>query len=96
VLSIQKMKVLHLGKLCPPNEGGIELFTFDLLENLNKKGVKADLLCFGEDTKIDMYKGFRYFSYSHSESTSRIFRSNITKTHYCSLALRYCETKNKL
>lgn len=56
------MKVLHLGKLCPPNEGGIELFTFDLLENLNKKGVKADLLCFGEDTKIDMYKGFRYFS----------------------------------
>ena len=62
MLSIQKMKVLHLGKLCPPNEGGIELFTFDLLENLNKKGVKADLLCFGEDTKIDMYKGFRYFS----------------------------------
>jgi len=56
------MKVLHLGKLCPPNEGGIELFTFDLLETLNKKGVKADLLCFGEDTKIDTYNGFQFFS----------------------------------
>jgi len=31
------MKVLHLGKLCPPNEGGIEVFSFDLLEVLNKK-----------------------------------------------------------
>jgi hypothetical protein len=41
------MKVLHLGKFCPPNEGGIEVFSFDLLETLNKKGIKADLLCFG-------------------------------------------------
>ncbi len=41
------MKVLHIGKFCPPNEGGIEVFSFDLLEALNKKGIKADLLCFG-------------------------------------------------
>jgi hypothetical protein len=41
------MKALHLGKFCPPNEGGIEVFSFDLLEALNKKGIKADLLCFG-------------------------------------------------
>jgi len=41
------MKVLHLGKFCPPNEGDIEFFSFDLLEALNEKGIKADLLYFG-------------------------------------------------
>ena len=52
------MKVLHLGKLCPPNEGGIELFSYDLLEYLNKNGVRAELLCFGDATKKDFYKEF--------------------------------------
>lgn len=56
------MKVLHLGKLCPPNEGGIELFSYDLLEYLNSKGIKADLLCFGSETIKNSYKGFDYFS----------------------------------
>lgn len=56
------MKVLHLGKLCPPNEGGIEVFTYDLLEYLNSKGIKADLLCFGDRTFEDDYRGFKYFS----------------------------------
>ena len=56
------MKVLHLGKLCPPNEGGIELFSFDLLEVLNKKGIKADLLCFDNYTKEDIYNNFKYFA----------------------------------
>jgi glycosyltransferase involved in cell wall biosynthesis len=55
------MKVLHLGKLCPPNEGGIEVFSFDLLEALHKKGIKADLLCFGETTREDNYNGFKCF-----------------------------------
>ena len=56
------MKVLHLGKLCPPNDGGIEVFSFDLLEALNKKGVKADLLCFGDSTREDNYNDFKYFA----------------------------------
>jgi glycosyltransferase involved in cell wall biosynthesis len=56
------MKVLHLGKFCPPNEGGIEVFSFDLLEALNKKGIKADLLCFGENTREDNYNGFKFFA----------------------------------
>ena len=55
------MKVLHLGKLCPPNEGGIEIFSYDLLEYLNSKGIKADLLCFGSKTAKSSYKGFDYF-----------------------------------
>jgi len=56
------MKIIHLGKFCPPNEGGIEVFSFDLLEALNKKGIKADLLCFGESTKEDIYNNFKYFA----------------------------------
>lgn len=56
------MKVLHLGKLCPPNEGGIEVFSYDLLEYLNSKGIKADLLCFGNRTFNDAYRGFNFFS----------------------------------
>jgi len=56
------MKVLHLGKLCPPNEGGIEVFSFDLLEALNKKGIKADLLCFDNYTKDDIYNDFKYYA----------------------------------
>jgi glycosyltransferase involved in cell wall biosynthesis len=56
------MKVLHLGKFCPPNEGGIEIFSFDLLEALNKKGIKADLLCFCESTREDSYNGFKFFA----------------------------------
>lgn len=55
------MKILHLGKLCPPNEGGIEVFTYDMLEYLNSKGIKADLLCFGDKTRKLNYKGFDYF-----------------------------------
>lgn len=54
------MKILHLGKLCPPNEGGIEVFSFDLLEYLNSKGIKADLLCFGGETRKDVFKNFNY------------------------------------
>jgi len=56
------MKVLHLGKFCPPSEGGIEVFSSDLLEALNKKGIRADLLCFDKFTKENTYKGFKYFS----------------------------------
>ncbi len=56
------MKIIHLGKFCPPNEGGIEVFSFDLLETLNKKGIKADLLCFGDSTKEDICNNFKYFA----------------------------------
>lgn len=55
------MKVLHLGKFCPPSEGGIELFSYDLLEELNQKGVSADLLCFGQLTREGRYRNFKYY-----------------------------------
>jgi glycosyltransferase involved in cell wall biosynthesis len=56
------VKVLHLGKLCPPDEGGIELFSYDLLEYLSSKSIKADLLCFGKKTFKDSYKDFDFYS----------------------------------
>ena len=56
------MKVLHIGKLCPPNEGGIEIFSYDLLEYLNSIGIKADLLCFGNKTFQYKYRNFTFFS----------------------------------
>ena len=56
------MKVLHLGKFCPPKEGGIEVFSYDLIEALNKKGIKADLLCFDECTEESFYNNFKYFA----------------------------------
>jgi len=52
------MKVLHVGKFCPPIEGGIENFTYDLLECLNKNNVKADLLCFGKISEIKKENNF--------------------------------------
>ncbi|MCS7123238.1 MAG: glycosyltransferase [Candidatus Aenigmarchaeota archaeon] len=55
------MKVLHLGKLCPPKEGGIEIFSYDLLKYLNSQGIRADLLCFGEENREDEYQGFKYY-----------------------------------
>lgn len=59
---VKTLKILHLGKLCPPNEGGMELFSYDLLEYLNKKGIEADLLCFDELKKQGIFRNFKYFA----------------------------------
>jgi rhamnosyl/mannosyltransferase len=50
------MKIIHLGKFYPPEYGGIETVTFDLVEGLNQQGVNADVLCSnkGTETRIDL------------------------------------------
>jgi glycosyltransferase involved in cell wall biosynthesis len=50
------MKIIHLGKFYPPEYGGIETVTFDLVEGLNQQGVNADVLCSnkGKHTKVDL------------------------------------------
>jgi glycosyltransferase involved in cell wall biosynthesis len=53
---------LHIGKLCPPSEGGIEIFTADLLEYLNKNNVKADLLCFDNVSGIKKWNNFSCYA----------------------------------
>ncbi len=40
--------------------GGIEIFSFDLLEALNSKGIKADLICFYNYTGESSYNGFKF------------------------------------
>lgn len=39
------MKVLQVGKFYPPQKGGMETVLYDLTEDLNKNGVKTDVLC---------------------------------------------------
>jgi len=56
------MKVLHLGKLCPPNEGGVDVFAFEIVEALKRKGIHADLLCLNSFTGEGIYRGIDYFS----------------------------------
>ncbi|MEM4732348.1 MAG: glycosyltransferase, partial [Desulfurococcaceae archaeon] len=66
------MRILHLGKFCPPFEGGIEIFTHDLLEYLNSKGIKADLICFSKESKKeDFYRNFEF----HACKTNIVFKS---------------------
>jgi len=44
------IRVLHVGKFCPPFKGGIESFVLDLSKALNSLGIKSDILCIGQKT----------------------------------------------
>lgn len=55
------MKVLHLGKLCPPLEGGVEVFTNDLIEYLNERDIRTDLLCFNNQTCESTFRNFKVY-----------------------------------
>lgn len=39
------MKILQLGKFYPPDMGGIESAIYEITEELNKRGIKCDVLC---------------------------------------------------
>ncbi|MBY0446107.1 MAG: glycosyltransferase [Burkholderiales bacterium] len=70
------MNIIHLGKFYPPEYGGIETVTFDLVEGLNRQGVNADVLCSnkGKQTKIDTpnarYRVIRAGTFAVVNSTS--------------------------
>jgi len=44
------MRVLHVGKFCPPVKGGMETFIVDLLKYLSRS-IDVDLLCVREDLR---------------------------------------------
>lgn len=55
------MKVLQVGKFYPPQKGGMETVLYDLTEELNKKGVKTDVLCSNTvpKTRIEKIKNYK-------------------------------------
>ncbi len=74
------MKVLHIGKFCPPAKGGMETFAQDLVRHLNKNGVEAHLFCFDKHTYKNenlMYFAFKtdgvFFSAPFSLALVRYF-----------------------
>lgn len=57
------MRILHLGKFCPPVEGGIEIFTHDLLEYLNSKVLKRILFVLAQKVKKEIFIGTLNFMF---------------------------------
>ncbi len=65
------MNVLHIGKYYPPFFGGIEKVNFDIVEGLNREGIKTDVFCFNHEpgTKIE-------------DEDYRIFRTSVATTKF--------------
>jgi len=73
------MKILQLGKFYPPDIGGIESAIYEITEELNKRGIKCDVLCSNSKRKYKeevviretyQYKVIRTKSYGKICSTS--------------------------
>ena len=73
------MKVLQLGKFYPPDIGGIESAIYEITEELNRRGIKCDVLCSNSKREYKkevmtreayQYKVIRTKSYGKILSTS--------------------------
>ena len=43
------LRVLHVGKFCPPTVGGIETMVHGICKHLTRQGVRCTVLCFAEN-----------------------------------------------
>ena len=75
------MKVLQFGKFYPPDVGGIETAIYNITEELNKKGIKCDVLC--SNSKREYKKeiidrgSYKYIVY-RTKSYGKIASTSIT------------------
>lgn len=69
------MKILQLGKFYPPDSGGMETALYNITEELNRKGIRCDVICANKEKKhrndsFNGYKVVRTSSYGTVASTS--------------------------
>jgi len=75
------MKVLQLGKFYPPHIGGIESVIYEITEELNRRGVKCDVLCSNSkrEYKEEVIKRETYqYRVIRTKSYGRILSTSIT------------------
>ncbi|MDF2953379.1 MAG: Glycosyltransferase involved in cell wall bisynthesis [Thermodesulfobacterium sp.] len=75
------MKVLQLGKFYPPDVGGIESAIYEITEELNRKGVKCDVLCSNSkrEYKEEVIKRETYhYKVIRTKSYGKILSTSIT------------------
>ena len=75
------MKILQLGKFYPPDVGGIETAIYNITEELNKRGIKCDVLCSnskrGYKKEIIDRGSYKYIVY-RTKSYGKIASTSIT------------------
>lgn len=85
------MRILHLTKYYPPQLGGIEIATFDIVEGINEKGIRSDVLCANTTNKTVVENNSNhtiyrtstlYSAFSTSFSSSLISTLNKIKSQY--------------
>jgi len=75
------MKILQFGKFYPPDIGGIETAIYNITEELNKRGIKCDVLC--SNSKYEYKKeiidrgSYKYIVY-RTKSYGKIASTSIT------------------
>ena len=75
------MKILQLGKFYPPDVGGIESAIYEITEELNRRGVKCDVLCSNSkrEYKEEVIKRETYqYKVIRSRSYGKILSTSIT------------------
>ena len=70
------LKILHISKFYPPEIGGIELFAFDLIEQLADK-VTCDVLCTNTSNKTVIEKRNNYTIF-RAASMGNIFSTSLS------------------
>lgn len=83
-----KQSYLQLGKFFPPDWGGIETVTFNLLMGLTEKGVKNVAVVFGDSNSVELQ--------TCGGNTAKVFRVKHTLLYRKPISMQYILTFKKL